>query len=240
MFKTVGIIGFGPFAQLLTQHLAPHVSLLIHSRSPITEKLPATAREVSMQEVGAAELVIIAVPFSAFESVLSELKDSLTPDTIVADVCSVKINPLESMLNILPESIPIVGTHPLFGPQSIDAFNPPEVVVCTGRGEQATLRVTELYELLGWKVRPLTPEEHDREMAMVHGLTFFIAQTMLEMKLDKPVLPTSFYSHLQQMADMQAEHTSDLTETVEKYNPYAAEMRQQFLEKATQLDDSYR
>jgi prephenate dehydrogenase len=43
---------------------------------------------------------------------------ALRPGQLIIDTCSVKERPLEWMLEELPDHVQIVGTHPLFGPDS--------------------------------------------------------------------------------------------------------------------------
>lgn len=241
MFKNIGIVGFGPFAQLIVKELNKRVdNLLIYNRSPITIDLPANAKQVELSILAKAELIIIAVPFSAFEPILSELKDHLNPQAIVIDVCSVKTFPIETMLKILPKTISVVGTHPLFGPETITNLDHPEVVVCRGRGQEAEQKVVQLIEDLGCKVRFLSPESHDKEMAVVHGLTFYIAQAILDLNLGKTESSTVFFGHLQKLAEIQSHHSNDLTMTVEKYNPYSGDMRSKLLNILSELDRKYR
>ena len=50
--------------------------------------------------------------------VVADLALLLKPGTLVLDVGSVKVEPVAIMKELLPETVGIVGTHPLFGPQS--------------------------------------------------------------------------------------------------------------------------
>ena len=241
MFKNIGIIGFGPFAQLITKALYRRVdNLLIYNRSPITIDLSKNTKQVELDSLITADLIILAVPFSAFEQVLLGLREHLNPKTIVIDVCSVKTLPIDTMLRILPETVSVVGTHPLFGPETITNLDQPEVVVCGGRGKEAEQKVVQLIEDLGCKVRFSSPESHDKEMAVVHGLTFYIAQALIDLNLGKTKSSTVFFSHLLKIAEIQSHHSNDLTMTVEKYNPYSAEMRTKLLNILTELDNKYK
>jgi len=238
--QTIGIVGFGPFGRLLVEQISPKAEAIkLYNRSEITSALPANVTLVDLEELADCDGVILALPVSALEATLHELAGIIRPETIVIDVCSVKLVPMELMLRLLPEPVAVVGSHPLFGPQSITDDEKPTVVLCEGRDRAALQTVTDFYRRLGWETVERTAEEHDKTMATVHGLTFFIAQSLIDMQLDTPSLPTGFYAHLQKLIDMQRHHTDDLTDTVEQYNPYAKAVRSRFLKAADELNERF-
>ena len=49
---------------------------------------------------------------------LKQIAPLLKPGAIVADVCSVKVYPARWMQELLPPSVEILATHPMFGPDS--------------------------------------------------------------------------------------------------------------------------
>ncbi|WP_306460422.1 prephenate dehydrogenase/arogenate dehydrogenase family protein [Desulfonatronum sp. SC1] len=113
------------------------------------------------------DLLLLAVPAPAMEEVLSTCCSYCSPETIVMDVCSVKVQPLALMLRHHPG--PVVGTHPLFGQEPGDD---PRVAVTPGRDESAARAVSVLMEQLGFIPFLTTAEIHDRAMASVQGLNF--------------------------------------------------------------------
>ncbi len=52
------------------------------------------------------------------EDVLGRTRGRLAPDVLVMDTCSVKTHPVGLMERMLPATISILGTHPMFGPDS--------------------------------------------------------------------------------------------------------------------------
>jgi len=59
-----------------------------------------------------------SVPINQLERTIINISPYLKPGSIVYDVCSVKEQPCKWMLEQLPSSVSIIGTHPLFGPDS--------------------------------------------------------------------------------------------------------------------------
>ncbi len=116
-----------------------------------------------------SDLALLCVPAQALSEVLVRLVPMIPKGTIVADICSVKVRPLDEMLAL--HQGPVVGTHPLFGPV------PPEgeelrVAVCPGRGDEACRQATELMARLGFAPFNADAHDHDRAMAYVQGLNF--------------------------------------------------------------------
>ena len=66
----------------------------------------------------------------------------------------------------------VVGTHPLFGPGE-ESLSGQNIVLCRGRGDKWFNWLHDLLVQAGAKVEVTTPEEHDRFMSMVQGLTHF-------------------------------------------------------------------
>jgi prephenate dehydrogenase len=125
--------------------------------------------DMARRSLPQCDLVLLAVPAQAVTKVLAELGPLMPRHTILADICSVKVRPLEQMLEAHPG--PVVGTHPLFGPKPAEN-EPARVAVCPGRGEEAVRLVEELVAALGFTPFRASAHEHDRAMAYVQGLNF--------------------------------------------------------------------
>lgn len=127
------------------------------------------ARAEAARALSASQLLLLCVPAQAMGPVLGELAPSMPGDMVVADICSVKVRPLEEMLAAHPG--PVVGTHPLFGPVPPEG-EPLRVAVCPGRGEEACGMVEGFFSRLGFAPFRADAAEHDRAMAYVQGLNF--------------------------------------------------------------------
>ena len=236
-YKSVGIIGYGSFGQLLADELLGQIDEILVADSSQLEALPSGIKQASIEQIAKLDLVILAVPISALKSVLEDLSDKLGSGSTVIDVCSVKLRPIHLMTQLLPEKVNIIATHPLFGPQSINNRDNLNVVVIEVRG--ATQPLETLFTNIGWKIKKVDAEEHDKQMAVVQGLTFSISQALIDMNIEEPDLPTGSYNLLKQLNMIQAAHTRDLTNTIEGYNPYANAIRRQFIDKAVEVDQAF-
>lgn len=131
-----------------------------------------------------ADLVLISVPIAQTEQVISQLPD-LAPNTILADVTSIKGKPLEAML--AKHAGPVVGLHPMFGPQQVTLAKQ-LVVVTHGREQQQYQWLLDSIVRWGAHIREVSATEHDEAMGFVqvmrHLSTFVYGMHLAEEKAD--------------------------------------------------------
>ena len=82
----------------------------------------------------------------------------------------------------------------------------------------------------------MTCDEHDREMAWVHALTFFVGRGLLE--LDPPASPlsTHYYNELLDVVNVERTHSMELFYTIQRGNPYAEDMRKKLMASLANLE----
>ena len=225
----IGLVGRGAFGTFARAHLARHFAVVAHD--------PAHDG-ASLAEAAACPVVVLAVPLAALPDVARAIAPALLPGALVVDVCSVKSAPLALLDAILPEHADIVGTHPLFGPQSgRDGIAGLPVAVCPARrGRRRRLVARFLSETLALDSVVLGAEEHDRQMATVQGLTHLLARIVLEMGVGDTRLATPTFRHLLRMVDTVRHDSEALFRTILDSNPHAAAMRARFREAADTVE----
>lgn len=233
--KTVGIVGGGSFGQLLAEKLDGKVEVLLSSRSR------QTRWSASLAEVAQADYLILAIPLTAYAAVLSELKSHLGSQTIIVDVCSVKVEPIELIRQILPD-VKVVATHPLFGPESAaQSVQDHTVVLCPDVSDQEELAVIEVFvQSLGLKIVRMSAEEHDAQMAVVQGLTFFIARALKNTGIHQQKLETPSFRRLLHLAELEEHHSDDLFYTIQNGNPQTKAAREAFTQALVDLNAQIR
>ena len=236
--KSVGLLGFGAFGRFITHHLSAVMPIVVHDPA-ITAAGEAAAPGVrfgSAAEAGSCDLLIIAVPVSQFSSAIQEARPHLRPGAIVVDVGSVKVKPISVMQALLPEFVEIVGTHPLFGPQSARAgIAGRKIVICPVRGNKTARRLAALLRgRFGLQVIVTTPEEHDRQAAMMQGVTQ-IARVLVRMEPWPDRMTTASFDHLVEATEMVRHDSAGVFTAIERENPFAAEVRERFFTLADQL-----
>ena len=129
-----------------------------------------TGRKTEMTAAAAAaicKVVVVSVPIAATAEVIREVGPLLGPEQIFMDLTSLKKEPVELMLR--HSRAEVVGCHPLFGPAVADPAGL-NIVLCAGRGTAGFVWIKTLFEKAGYSVWERSPEEHDRLMAVIHGL----------------------------------------------------------------------
>lgn len=226
--KTIGIIGFGSFGKFLAEKLSSHARVRVYSHS---------GREnswmVPLEEVVAVDYLVLSIPLEAYDEMLRQIKPLLRPATVLVDVCSVKVRPIEQIQQLLPGQ-PLVATHPMFGPESASiSFAGHTFVMCPEVSEPAAYeRVKQFANSLGLGIVEMSAQEHDQEIAVVQGLTFFIAHALNTMGVYDQKLITPSFERLLTLAELDQSHSAELFATIQTGNPYAAAIRTRFVDVA--------
>ena len=228
---TIGIIGFGSFGKFLAEKLSSYAKVLVYSRDNNSHSWAST-----IEEVAAADYVILAMPLNAYEAVLEQIKPLLRPESVLVDVCSVKEKPVRIIQQIMPEQ-PLVATHPMFGPESAGVqVAGHTLVMCPEVSDSTHYQVIKSFaEQLGLNVQEMTAGEHDKSIAVVQGLTFFVARTLENMGIHDEPLHTPSFARLLHLAELEQHHSQELFETIQLGNDYTAVVRDTFLAEAQKI-----
>ena len=132
---------------------------------------PLTDEKIAAAVVG-ADMVLVSVPVYATAEVAELLSGHMDGRQILADVGSVKTLPIAGMVE--QYAGPVVGTHPLFGPEPKpeDALRVAVMDGRPGRDAWASQAVCDWCERLHFTPFASDAEEHDRAAAFVQGLNF--------------------------------------------------------------------
>ncbi|MFY9941183.1 MAG: bifunctional chorismate mutase/prephenate dehydrogenase [Desulfobacterales bacterium] len=116
------------------------------------------------------DLVLLCVPIDVTGAVARRLGPYLPPQCVLADITSLKADPLQAML--AAHRGPVLGLHPLFGPTT-SSMDKQIVVVTPGRMDDACQWVLDQFSAWGSVVVHATPAEHDHIMGFVQALRHF-------------------------------------------------------------------
>ena len=236
----IGVVGFGRFGALTVRYLAQDCRVLVSSGSRGAGEVAAVgAVKADLDEVCRQPFVVLCVPISAMRSTLARVAPLLAPDSVVIDVCSVKVHPIAWMQEILPARAAILGTHPMFGPDSAaDSLANRKMVLCnvSTPGEVYAMIKTYLSGK-GLEIIEATPEEHDRQIAVSLSLTHFIGRSLAEFGADRLPIDTEGYRRLTYTLDVVEHDTWQLFQDMHRFNPYAHEIREAFMGAMHRIDD---
>ncbi len=222
----VGVYGLGRFGSFWAQVLAKEFTVLGYSRNE-SRTAPPGVEKASESEVLECDVLFLSVAISAMEEVVARIAERVRPGTLVFDTCSVKVHPVEVMKRLLPPEVEIIGTHPMFGPDSgRNGVRGLPIVYCPVRvGEERSAAWRRSFESLGLVVKDLTPEEHDREAAYTQGVTHFIGRVLQDLSLKPSQISTIGYGKLLEIIEQTCNDPWQLFLDLQHYNPYTASMR---------------
>ncbi|MFW5489634.1 MAG: prephenate dehydrogenase/arogenate dehydrogenase family protein [Desulfovibrio sp.] len=187
------------------------------------------------------DLVLLCVPMSVFPQVLRQVVPHLDGKQILADVCSVKANPVRRMLAAYKG--PVVGTHPLFG-GNLPAPEDRRVAVCPGNeygrdmspaqmesAKKSLDAVIRFMQHIGFIPFETTTREHDIALGYIQGLNFvttvsYLSATAKQPNIDRFITP-SFRRRLEAARKM-LNNDAQMFEAMFETNPYSLDCVRQF------------
>jgi prephenate dehydrogenase len=222
----IGIYGLGRFGSFWARLLARYLPVSAYSRSAERET-PEGVRRVGEEEALSQPVVIFCVAISAMEDVLGRARRMLAPEALVMDTCSVKSHPVDLMQKLLPGTCSILGTHPMFGPDSgRNGVSGLPLILCPARlaaREQEWWR--QFFASMGCAVSVMSPDEHDREAAFTQGVAHYIGRVLSDLGVKKSPIATVGYNKLLEIVEQTCNDPFQLFLDLQRYNPHTREMR---------------
>lgn len=117
-----------------------------------------------------AGLVLVTVPIAITCDLIRAKLTQLPQDCILADLTSIKTEPMNAMLAAHKGSV--VGFHPMFGPD-VGSLAKQVVVVCHGREADKYQWLLEQITIWGARIVEAEPERHDNAMQLVQAMRHF-------------------------------------------------------------------
>lgn len=237
----ISIYGLGRFGQFWAEQLMAwgiprgH-KFLGYSRSASRE-VPEGMIRVNEEGLVDSDVVVLCTAISSLDEVLPRIAPYIKPGTLVMDTCSVKVAPTESMKKYLPEEAELMGTHPMFGPDSgKNGIAGLPLVFSPVRCKEETIDDWDrIFNEMELQVIKMTPAEHDKEAAYTQGVTHFIGRVLNEMGLKGSSIATLGYRELLKIVEQTCNDPFQLFLDLQNYNPYTHQMR---LELQKALEDN--
>ncbi|MFQ6371312.1 bifunctional chorismate mutase/prephenate dehydrogenase [Shewanella sp. YIC-542] len=117
-----------------------------------------------------AGLVLVTVPIAITCELIRQQLTRLPANCILADLTSIKAEPLSAMLEA--HAGPVVGLHPMFGPD-VGSFAKQVVVVCHGRQPETYQWLLEQIKIWGARLVEAKAAKHDKAMQLVQAMRHF-------------------------------------------------------------------
>jgi len=216
MFSKVAIIGIGMIGSSIALNLKRHRLTETLSVCDVNLGYIKQAYEMGLadeyeydavQAVEDADIVIICTPVKTFGEIAAKICPVMKKKSILTDVGSVKEEVVREIVPHLRKDIYFVPAHPVAGSEKSGPAAG-DVNVFEGRwniitplmeytNETAILTVKRMWEAFGMRMTEMTPEHHDRNMAIVSHLSHFLAYNMvytaseIEKEMDREIIKYS-------------------------------------------------
>lgn len=196
-FRHVALIGIGlingSIARVLQRHgLADKITA--SARNPKTREralalgLCDEAFADPAKAVEGADLVILGTPPASMGAVAQAMAKTLSPTAIITDVASYKARVVAEVRPHLPTPQLFVPGHPIAGTEhsgpdaafgTLFENRPCVLTPLPDTNEAAVQRIEELWRMAGSRVDRMTPEHHDKVLAITSHLPHLIAYTIV-------------------------------------------------------------
>jgi prephenate dehydrogenase len=247
--KVAVIGGSGEFGRIFARLFKEEGHVVIITGRD-TRKGERVARELGVaftsDNVKAAkesDVVLISVYIENTLDVIKEVAPHVRPGCLLMDVTSVKREPCAAMEKFAGKDVEIMGTHPMFGPR-VTSMEGLTFILTPVRVKKWEKFIMDLLEKRGARVFVTTPEEHDRMMSIVQGLTHFAyisaASTLRELGVDVEKTRNFASPVYELMLDLIARivgQSPQLYASIQMHNPLVGEVHEKFIEEARKLSD---
>jgi prephenate dehydrogenase len=185
-----------------------------------------------------ADCALICVPIEDTGSVILEAASAMKAGSVIMEISSVKHSTFDPMRTVAEMGFKPLSLHPLFGPSAEGLMDNTLVVVpvVDGKGEEALAK-----SLFGdAAVVVVEHEEHDRVMAVVLSLTYFMNMAFAGIIRDedlqklKRLAGTTFAVQLAVAEGIMAEDPG-LVASILLENPYTVEYLERYISHASEI-----
>lgn len=223
----VGVYGLGRFGSFWAELLSSRCEVRAWSRSASHPAPPGVTR-VGQEELLSLPVVFLCTAISSMEEVLSGIRGKIRPGSLVMDTCSVKVHPVRLMEEALPPSVSILGTHPLFGPDSArGGVRGLPMILCPARiGEGMLSQWEDFFRSMGLAVLTMSPDRHDREAALTQGVAHYVGRVLSDFGVAPSEVSTLGYRKLLEIVEQTCNDPWQLFLDLQRYNPHTREMRE--------------
>lgn len=239
----IGIIGMGTFGQFLSEAFQRQGhNILATSRSDYSEYCQEHGIEFFQQLNDLCDaqpdVLLICSSILSTEKIVRGIPfHKLKPNTIIADVLSVKLFPKNLLLEVVPSGFGILCTHPMFGKFSAKngwaglRFAYEKVRISESSiQEKKCEQFLDIFRDERCKMVEMSCEEHDEYAAESQFVTHTVARILSNMNLEATPIDTKGYETLVQLTNTTVSDSSDLYDGLFLYNVNSARQIKKFEE----------
>ncbi len=250
MGKRVAILGgTGKMGRWFARFLEKKgYEVTIASRSP--ERARKAAQELGVRSADSygeaakeVDIVVVSTPIETTAETIREVKEKLTPGTVLFDIASVKGDIPNALSEAALLGVKALSIHPLFGPGATTLRGKKVIVIPITEDAHLIKYIRGLFEEDGAETYLVkNGEEHDRMIGITLGLTHFInvalAKTLSNHDIQevKRFAGTTFSLQLM-LTEAVLIEDPNLYYAIESMNPAFRDLLDEFLRVAQNLAD---
>ncbi len=236
------------FGRWIAEHLNDDFNITITSPDEVSGHEVAQELNVeyaldNVEAVKNADIVIFSVPIEHMAETIREVAPHAKEGSLLMDVCSVKTEATEALVKYAPENVEILPCHPMFGPRVPTIKR--QIIVLTPiekRADSWLGRVKKYLEESECEIVMTTPQEHDKYMSIVQGLTHFsfitLASTIRKLNINvkrSRSFSSPVYSLMLDMVSRVVYQNPYLYYSIQKNNKETSYARKTLIKEGTYL-----
>jgi prephenate dehydrogenase len=231
------LIGFGRFGKLFYKFFKDEFLFQIIDKNIPSSEIRKQTNLLDNFPIQESKIIFLAVPISQIESVAKELKDQVPSDCVIVEFCSVQLYPIQILKKEFPNNL-IFAIHPLFGPDSVENSleNHIAVIIENEEVNSSVEYLKKLFKSKGVRLISMSDEDHDKLIAWTLCLTQFIGRSLGKLNLPETEIATRGFIELMNIVRRSNADTEQLFIDMNKYNPYAKEMREKVISAFNEIN----
>ena len=194
--KHLAILGpglLGGSLALAMRERTPDCRVTIWARRPEAAEQAGEIADLASthlaEVVRGADTIVFCVPIGAMPALAAQIAPFIEPDALITDVGSVKAPVVAALSAIFASRGRYIGSHPMAGSEQTglsaaraDLFEGSVALITPhpGVSEATQADAAVLWELLGCKVRTLSPDAHDEAVGLVSHLPHLLAAALVD------------------------------------------------------------
>ena len=192
-----GLLGSSLLRRIKKNKIAEKVFVYEKSKSNISKikklKLPGKIVKSLREAVISADLIILCTPMSEYKKIILKINKFLSPNTLITDIGSSKIESTKIIKKFLKKGIQWIQSHPIAGSEVSGPENGKDDIFenkwCIIIKEKNVLKknlnfLTKFWKKIGSKVVLMSVEKHDKIFSMTSHLPHLIAYNLVKSAQD--------------------------------------------------------
>lgn len=199
----------------------------------------------NIEAIENADLIIFSVPIENMTETIKDVAPYAPENSLLMDITSVKKEPTENLIKYSPKNTEILPCHPMFGPRTPSIEG--QVIILTpvkDRSRKSFEIIKNFLEKKNAHIVISTPEEHDKIMSVVQGITHFsyisIASTIKKLNISvkkSREFASPIYSLMLDMISRIVSQNPYLYYSIQKSNYETGISRKTFIDECIYLSE---